>query len=124
MLKRVDPRVVRQPEKGVLRTLYHSASAEAVVDHDSKNGNLLSFEIDWEDTHGLRLYVRWAQEGVLQTGSIDTGDCLGSLNYKMSPILIRDVRIRPDLVEVARRLIENSSIEDDLRGAILNQLKV
>jgi len=122
MLAKIDPRAVRQLEESVLRAWYHDLSSDVVVEHDRKDGALLSFEIDWEDLHGARRYARWSREGGLHTGMVDTGDCIGAFNHKRSPLLVWDWKARPDFVGEARRLIEGSGIEEGIRRTMLERL--
>ena len=91
------------------------------MEHDRRNGALLSFEIDWEASHGARCYARWSWEGGLHTSTVDTGDCIGAFHYKRSPLLVWDWKICPEFVEEARRLIEGSAIEEGIRRTILER---
>jgi hypothetical protein len=123
MLTKIESRVVRQPDSRVRRAWYQSATAEVVLHHDADTGAFLFFEIDFEGCPGVRrAYVSWARGVGLRTGAVDVGDEGGPLKYKASPVVIWDFRNRPRLVDEARRLIQQSSIEEGLRDSILLRL--
>lgn len=123
MLTKIESRVVRQPDSRVRRAWYQSASADVVLHHDAMTGEFLSFEIDWEGRRSVRrAYVTWARGIGLRTGTVDTGEEGGALRYKAAPVVLWDWKVRPTHVQEARRLIEQSSIEEGLRESILRRL--
>ena len=123
MLTKIESRVVRQPDSRVRRAWYQSAAADVILMHDAETGEFLSFEIDWEGRRGVRrAYVTWARSIGIRTGSVDTGEEGGALRYKSSPVVVWDFKIRASHVEEARRLVEQSCIEEGLRDAILKRL--
>ncbi|HVR82725.1 MAG TPA: hypothetical protein VMU54_00350 [Planctomycetota bacterium] len=123
MLTKIESRVVRQPDSRVRRGWYQSAEAEVILYHDADTGTLLSFEIDFEGSAGVRrAYVSWAREIGVRTGSVNIGDEGGPSKYKASPVVIWDFKNRPRLIDDARRLVETSSIEEGLRDSILRRL--
>ena len=123
MLTKIESKVVRQPDSRVRRAWYQSATAEVVLHHDADHGTFLSFEIDFEGCAGVRrAYVMWSRGVGVRTGSVNVGDEDGPLKYKASPIVVWDYRNRQPLIDEARRLVVNSSIEEGLRDSILKRL--
>lgn len=123
MLTKIESRVVRQPESQVRRAWYQSAAADAILIHDARTGDFLSFEIDFESRLGVRrAYVAWARGIGLRTGVVDTGEEGDPLRYKKAPIVVWHFTPRRDHVEEARRLVERSCIEEGLREALLKRL--
>ncbi len=120
MLTKIESRVVRQPDSRVRRAWYQSATSDVLLLHDAETGDLLSFEIDWEGRRGIRRsHVTWARGIGLRTGYVDTGEEGNVLQYKSSPVVLWDFKVRPGHVEEARRLIERSCIEEGLRLSLL-----
>ena len=122
MLTKIQTEIVRQPEARVRRAWYHNASSDVVLFHDDQTGTMLSFEIEWEGRGCRRSYVVWGRAVGVRTGRIDMGEGDVGFQYKASPIVLWDFRIRPELVAEARGLLERSGIEEGLRDSVLSRL--
>jgi len=125
MLTKIESRVVRQPDSRVRRAWYQSAEADVVLLHDAGTGAFLSVELEWESRRGTRrAHLTWTRGVGLRSGVIDTGESGPALRYKESPVVVWDFKVRPEFVDDARRLVENSCIEEGLRDAILRRLRL
>jgi hypothetical protein len=121
VLTKIDSRVVRQPDRGIRRAWYQSASSDVVLEHDLETGALLAFEIEGEGRGRNRWFVSWGRSVGIRTGEVDLGEGEG-LKYKAAPLVLWDFALRPDRVIQARRLVDGSSIEEGLRESVLARL--
>lgn len=121
MLTKIQSEVVRQPDQRLRRAWYQSPFADVLLEHDADSGALVSFEIDGEGRGRRRWFVRWGRAVGIRTGVVDVGEGDG-LQYKASPIVFWDFRVRPDRIVSARRLIADSCIEEGLRDSVLARL--
>ena len=123
ILRKMDSKIVRQRNPNRHRRWYCSSKIDLLVDMDRKTGNLVSFELDWENSSELRPYVRWGRGVGLTTGRLDTGDTLGALKYKSSPIVFLDDQLIPKRVFAAREVVKRSGIHPELIENLLDRLR-
>ena len=122
-MRKVDSRVVRQKNPDRHRRWYRSPEADLLVDWDSRTGDVVSFELDWENTSDLRPYVRWGRGVGLTTGRLDTGDRLGALEYKRSPMVLLDDKLEGGRLDGARLVLRKSGLTPDLQTELLKLLR-
>ena len=123
-LTKIDTRFLKPAPKHVRRAWYQSPAAEVVLEHDRTTGELLMFEIDWNALDTRRSYVRWDRSIGLRTGQVDTGDSIGSLHYKRSPMIYLDIRLKPRTLDEARRFLWRSGIDEGHRDSLFARLRL
>jgi hypothetical protein len=101
----VDPRAVKQPHEHLVRKLYSSPTARVVIDHERASGRMAGVEISWETGSSAQL-VSWEELRGLRAAAIDAGDSISGPRHKQAPIVSPDAVAGADMVDGARRVVE------------------
>ena len=123
MLTKIDSRMIRQRDPARHRRWWHSPDGDLLVDQDLRTDETIFFELDWEGDAGVRECVRWGRVIGLSTGTLDTGDRLGALAYKQSPIILLDPEVRSARLVEARRFLKGSGVPGVIQEEILSRLR-
>lgn len=119
LLRKIDTRVVRQTDGNLKREIYQALDTILQVDRERPGGDVVAFEMAWDDAAGRRLFIAWTRGAEVKAGETDTGeDAFGQA--KRAPVEKASRLGSAEIVHQGRRIVEERA--GKLPGQILRIL--